>query len=90
MKQQNTGKVDYQYHEHKEKFSVFTHFCKYNFSPSLPKVHVLHSVMIEENLMKRLLENLSLMKFLENDLDLENDSYMVSSKISIHGDTLVK
>ena len=31
MKQQNTGKVDYQYHEHKEKFSVFTHFCKYNF-----------------------------------------------------------
>ena len=60
------------------------------FSPSLHKMHVLHSVMIEENLMKRLLENLSLMKFLENDLDLENDSYMVSSKISIHGDTLVK
>ena len=60
------------------------------FSPSLPKVHVLHSVMIEENLMKRLLENLSLMKFFENDLDLENDSYMVSSKISIHGDILVK
>lgn len=53
-------------------------------------MHVLHSVMIEENLMKRLLENLSLMKFLENDLDLENDSYMVSSKISIHGDILVK
>ena len=30
------------------------------------------------------------MKFLQNDLDLENSYYMVRSKSSIHGDILVK